>query len=210
MPHQFTNFTDVQRLDTDPDVREHAAIVLDQGRHSFYSGFHHREPFQERVRYAAANLDSWQGIPVDRLTVGNFCQFASGMSILLGGNHGHDLSRLTPYSFNFFPQAESAWKPAGDTVISHAVWIGYEALILPGVRIGHGAIIGARAVISRDVPPYAVVVGAGKICKYRFSPEDQERMDQVAWWLWDDATVAEALPLLQGRDLEALCRFAGV
>ncbi|MGE4470140.1 MAG: CatB-related O-acetyltransferase [Desulfovibrio sp.] len=210
MAHQFKTFTDVQRLDTDLDVQAHAAIVLAQGRHCFYSGYHHGEPFQDRVRYAAPDLDSWQGTPVDRLHLGNFCQFASGMSILLGGNHGHDLTRLTPYSFNFFEQAEPTWKPVGDTMISHGVWVGYEALILPGVHIGHGAVIGARAVVSKDVPPYAVVVGANRVSGYRFDAEAREIMDKISWWLWDDQTIAEALPLLQGRDIQALARFAGV
>lgn len=206
----FTDFTHVQRLEDADDVRAHPLISLEEGRHSWYSGYYHGEGFVSRLRYALDDRTDWNGVPLDRLRIGNFCQFASGVTIALGGNHGHDLGRLTPHAFNFFPGARDTWEPVGDTVIGHDVWIGYEALVLPGVSIGTGAVIGARAVVAKDVEPYAVVVGDGRVVKYRFGSNERDLLLRIAWWNWDDERIAEALPLIQGSDLRALAEHAGV
>lgn len=95
-------------------------------------------------------------------------------------------------------------------MIGHDVWIGYEALVLPGVSIGTGAVIGARAVVAKDVEPYAVVVGDGRVVKYRFGSHERDLLLRIAWWNWDDERIAEALPLIQGSDLRALAEHAGV
>ncbi|UED85865.1 CatB-related O-acetyltransferase [Streptomyces profundus] len=206
----FADYNEVQRLDTDAEVAEHALIALADGRHSWYSGFHHGESFARRVRYASADRDVHRGQRLDKLVVGNFCQFASGVSFLLGGNHGHDMTAVTPYPFNFFSGAADAWAPAGDTVIGHEVWMGYEAVVMPGVRIGTGAVIGARAVVTKDVPPYAVVVGDNRVVRHRFDSHTRKLLWRIAWWEWPDERLADALPLLQGHDVPALARYAGV
>lgn len=206
----FENFTDCQRLDIDADVAAHKGIVLADGRHSWYNGHYHRDPFHERVRYSFPDDDTLLDKPLDRLFVGNFCQIASGAAFMLGGNHGHDVHALTAHGFNFMPGAAFLWEPAGDIVLGHDVWIGYEALVMSGVRIGHGAIIGARAMVTRDVPPYAVVVGTDRIARFRFDEAERALMQRIAWWSWDDTRIQEALPLLQGRDVHALARFAGI
>ncbi|SOD63519.1 chloramphenicol O-acetyltransferase type B [Streptomyces zhaozhouensis] len=206
----FADFTEVQRLDTDSEVADHALITLADGRHSWYSGYHHGETFARRVRYASPDHPHPEGHRPDRLVLGNFCQFASGVSFLLGGNHGHDLTAVTSYGFDFFEGAANAWAPAGDTVIGHEVLIGYEALVMPGVRIGTGAVIGARAVITKDVPPYAVVVGDNRVVRHRFDSHTRKLLWRIAWWEWSDERIAEALPLLQGHDVRALARYAGV
>lgn len=207
----FKDFTEVQRLDTDPAVISHPLITLEDGRHSWYSGFHHREGFVERVRYAFPDRDHYAGVPIDKLRIGNFCQFASGVAFLMGGNHGHDIEAVTPYGFiNFFEGAEDAWAPVGDTVVGHEVWIGYEAVVLPGVKIGTGAIIGARAVVSKDVPPYSVVVGNNKVVRHRFTSLERKLLWRIGWWDWPDERISRAVPLLQGRDVHALAAFAGV
>ena len=206
----FSDFTQVQRLEDADDVRGHPLISLEDGRHSWYSGYYHGGSFASRLRYALDDRTDWNGTPLDRLRIGNFCQFASGVTIALGGNHGHDLDLLTPHAFNFFPGARDAWAPVGDTVIGHDVWIGYEALILPGVRIGTGAVIGARAVVAKDIEPYAVVVGDGRVVKYRFAPQERELLQRIAWWEWDDERIADALLLIQGSDLHALAEYAEI
>ncbi|MGW2587058.1 CatB-related O-acetyltransferase [Streptomyces virginiae] len=207
----FKDFTEVQRLDTDPAVMAHPLIVLEDGRHSWYSGFHHQEGFAERVRYAFPDRDHYAGVPIDTLRIGNFCQFASGSSFLMGGNHGHDIEAVTPYGFiNFFEGAADAWAPVGDTVVGHEVWIGYEALVLPGVKIGTGATVGARAVVSKDIAPYSVVVGNNKVVRHRFTPLERKLLWRIGWWNRPDEWISQALALLQGRDVRALARFAGV
>ncbi|MFC4565701.1 type B chloramphenicol O-acetyltransferase [Nocardiopsis mangrovi] len=207
---RFTGVTEVQRLEADPDVLSHTGIVLAEGRHSWYAGYHHGEGFAARVRYAPPGLAEYNGQPTDRLRIGNFCQFASGTQFMLGGNHGHDLGAVTPYGFNFFQGAADRWRPSGDTVVGHEVWIGYEALVLPGVRLGTGSVIGARAVVARDVPPFAVVVGDGRVVRHRFDPLTRRLLWRTAWWNWPDDRIGDALPLLQGRDARALARYAGV
>ena len=73
----------------------------------------------------------------------------------------------------------------GDTVVGHDVWLGYSALVLPGVTIGHGAVVAAGSVVARDVPPYAVVAGnPARVVRSRFSEEDVERLLRAAWWYW--------------------------
>ncbi|MFC3998971.1 CatB-related O-acetyltransferase [Nocardiopsis sediminis] len=208
---RFTGVTEVQRLETDPDVLSHEGIVLDEGRHSLYAGYHHGEGFAGRVRYAPPDMTEYNGVPTDRLRIGNFAQFASGTQFMLGGNHGHDLGAVTPYGFNFFTgPRRNAWRPRGDTVVGHEVWIGYEALIMPGVRLGTGAVIGARAVVARDVAPFTVVVGGGRIVRRRFDPLARRLLWRLDWWHWSDDRIAEALPLLQGHDVRVLARYAGV
>ncbi|MBV7696547.1 hypothetical protein [Streptomyces sp. TRM70350] len=98
----------------------------------------------------------------------------------------------------------------GDTVVGHEVWIGYEALVMPGPTIGTGAVIGARAVVSKDVAPYSVVVGHNKTVRHRFDPLRRRLLWRIAWWNWSDERITEALPLLQGHDVLALARYAGV
>ncbi|WP_327412699.1 CatB-related O-acetyltransferase [Streptomyces sp. NBC_01233] len=208
----LTDFIQVQRLDQDPEVAAHRAIVLEEGRHSVYGGYHHQESFVRRVRYAFSDRDEYAGIPIDRLRIGNFSQFGSGMAFLLGGNQGHDIEAVTPYGFvnSFSIGAANTWAPVGDTVVGHEVWIGYEAVILPGVTIGTGAVIGARAVISKDIAPYAVVVGNNTTVRHRFDPLRRKLLWRIAWWNWSDERITEALPLLQARDVLALARYAGI
>lgn len=206
----FSHFTECQRLDTDPDIQTHKSIVLAEGRHCWYNGYYHKEPFQERVRYTFPELDTINELPVDRLFIGNFCQFASGTVFMLGGNHGHSMKALTPHSFNFLPSPRFLWEPTGDIVIGHDVWTGYESMIMSGARIGNGAIIGARAIVTKEIPPYAIVVGNNQIVGYRFDEPDRDLMERIAWWQWDDDRLNEAMPLLQGQDLAALARFANI
>jgi virginiamycin A acetyltransferase len=90
-------------------------------------------------------------------------------------------------------------------VIGNDVWIGREAVIMPGVRIGDGAIIGARAQVTRDVPPYAVVVGnPGRVAKMRFPPETVEALLAIRWWDWEPERIGRNVAAIQGADIDAL------
>lgn len=144
-----------------------------------------------------------------RLTIGRYCSIADKVEILLGGNHRTDW--VSTYPFGAFPDI---WPEApqdfhasrGDVVIGSDVWLGSGAMILSGVTIGHGAVIAAHAVVTRDVPPYAIVGGnPAKVIRLRFTPERIANLLTTAWWDLPPAEVGRLVPLLQsGRLDEAL------
>jgi len=96
-----------------------------------------------------------------KLTIGRFCSIASGVKIFIGNDHR--LNWISTYPFGLvFPEARDLPFPArtkGDVVIGHDVWIGTDAMILSGVTVGNGAVVGARSLVTKDVPPYAIVGG---------------------------------------------------
>jgi virginiamycin A acetyltransferase len=110
-----------------------------------------------------------------------------------GGNHRTDW--ITNYPFPIFGQGWEAARPAawpnkGDTVVGNDVWIGYQATIMPGVHIGDGAIIATKAVVTKDVPPHAIVGGnPGQIIRMRFEPATIARLLDIRWWDWDIAKI---------------------
>jgi chloramphenicol O-acetyltransferase type B len=175
------------------------------GDYSYYSGFYHGRHFEENVWY----LDP-QRQGVDRLLIGKFCSIASGATFVLGGNQGHRADWITAFPFYWLPSLEisdslDGFEGKGDTVVGNDVWIGAEALILPGVRIGDGAVIGARAVVSRDVSPYAIVVGnPAKEVRKRFSERQVEILLRVRWWDWDLEQIRRHARLLSSGNVEAL------
>ena len=141
----------------------------------------------------------------DRLVIGRFCSIACGAKFLFtSGNHS--LRSLATYTFPmFFDEWGLDAKNKGDTVIGNDVWIGYEAVILSGVTIGDGAVIGARAVVTRDVPPYTIVGGVpAKPIRRRFDDETAARLRALRWWDWDEERIRRAIPAIQSGDLAAL------
>ena len=101
-----------------------------------------------------------------------------------------------------------AWDNKGDITLGNDVWIGYEAVILAGVTIGDGAIIGARAVVTRDVPPYAIVGGVpARLIRRRFDEATIESLLALQWWDWEPERIRRALPVLQAGDIAALSKL---
>jgi len=145
------------------------------------------------------------------LKVGNFCSISKRVMIFLGGNHRTDW--ITTYPFSVFRESAKHIKghPAsrGDVIIGHDVWIGIGATILSGVRIGNGAVVGAMAVVTRDVPPYTIVAGnPASVVGVRFSEENISILQSLEWWNWDDAKLDSAMPLLLNGDVSALQAFS--
>jgi len=173
-------------------------------------GYHHFEIGE--WSYGVPVIDYMDG--VTRLVIGRYCSIAHQVNILLGGEHATDWATCYP-----FPQLPELWPEAagaqvkqsgGDVVIGHDVWLGTRCTILSGVRIGDGAIIGAEAVVARDIPPYAVVVGnPARVVRSRFSEADIERLLKLQWWHWDEARVRRHLPLICAGDVPALVEAAG-
>ena len=99
----------------------------------------------------------------------------------------------------------SAWDNKGDIIIGSDVWIGYEAVIMAGVTIGDGAIIGTRAVVTKDVPPYTIVGGVpAKMIRKRFDDATIERLEKLRWWDWDAAKIQRNISAIQSSDIAAL------
>ena len=148
----------------------------------------------------------------DKLIVGKFCSIACGAKFMFtSGNH--TMKSLSTYTFPiFFDEWEldpvnirDAWDNKGDIVIGNDVWIGYEAVIMQGVTIGDGAIIGTRALVTKDVPPYTIVGGApAKPIKNRFSEEIIAKLLEMKWWDWPEERIKANIAAIQRGDIEAL------
>lgn len=148
----------------------------------------------------------------DKLKIGKFCSIACGSKFLFTSAN-HTLGSLSTYTFPIFfdewgldaKNIRSAWDNKGDIVIGNDVWIGYEAVILPGVTIGDGAIIGTRAVVTKDVPPYTIVGGVpAKPIRRRFDDETIAELLRLRWWDWDKEKISRNIFAIQSGNIAAL------
>ncbi|MDD6173529.1 MAG: CatB-related O-acetyltransferase [Elusimicrobia bacterium] len=146
----------------------------------------------------------------DKLIIGKFCQIASGVKFIMGSAN-HRISSATTYPFNVFggiwekntPPHLSQLPFKGDTVIGNDVWFGRKSVIMPGVKIGDGAIIAAYSVVAKDIPPYTVAGGnPARIIKKRFDDELTRLLQEFKWWDFPPEKLAQTLPLLCSPDLE--------
>lgn len=151
----------------------------------------------------------------DRLAIGRFCSIACGARFLMNSAN-HAMGSLSTYVFPIFYEewdhgmvVTEAWDNRGDILIGNDVWIGYEAVILSGVTIGDGAIVAARSVVTKDVPPYTIVGGVpAKPIRRRFDRETIDALLELRWWDWPAEKLAGCLRAIQDGDLEALRRNA--
>jgi len=151
----------------------------------------------------------------ERLVIGRFCAIAAGVRFVMPGANHADLGPST-FPFGIFgePWAEHTMDlvlgapSRGDTIVGHDVWFGYEAMVLPGVTIGHGAVVAAASVVAADVPPYAIVAGnPARVVRRRFDDSDVDRLLRAAWWHWPIELVTEhARTIMSGTpaELEAI------
>lgn len=148
----------------------------------------------------------------DKLIIGKFCSIACGAKFIFNCAN-HTLKSLSTYTFPLFfeewdlPKSEiaSAWDNKGDIVIGNDVWIGYDALIMAGVTIGDGAIIGTRAVVTKDVEPYSIVGGIpAKEIRKRFSPEIIAKLMELKWWDWPMEKIRRNIRAIQSGDIEKM------
>ena len=148
----------------------------------------------------------------DRLVIGKFCAIAEGAQFIMNGAN-HALSGFSTYPFNIFGHGwekgfdQATWEREirGDTVVGNDVWIGMKAVILPGVTIGDGAVVAAKAVVSHDVPPYSIVAGnPAKVVKARFDRRTVDKLLIIAWWDWPVEKITRNLDAIRGADIGAL------
>lgn len=193
LPHEDTVFL--------RSVIAHPNIEI--GAYSYLTDFSGRRDYADLL---APYL--YPGAP-ERLVIGKFCSIAHGVRFITASSM-HPMGGISTYPFRIFARDDiSAYREEcaarGDTVVGNDVWLGFEARVMPGVRIGHGAIVAACAVVSRDVPDYAIVAGnPARVVRMRFDPATVARLLALAWWDWPIAAIDAALPAIEAGDVAAL------
>ncbi|MCR5350110.1 MAG: CatB-related O-acetyltransferase [Acholeplasmatales bacterium] len=148
--------------------------------------------------------------PKDKIIIGDYVQFANNI-VITSRSHRTDLVSTFPFDelriyYNHPELLNSCHvsKNNGIITIGNDVWIGDDSMILSGVTIGDGAVIAARSVVTKDVPPYAIVGGVpAKVIRYRFTPEQIEKLEKIAWWNWDDEKVSKNMDKIANPDIDA-------
>ncbi|MFP1805402.1 Vat family streptogramin A O-acetyltransferase [Lonsdalea quercina] len=174
------------------------------GDFTYYDDPEDSEDFERNVLYHFPFIG-------DKLIIGKFCAIAKGVQFIMNGAN-HKLSGFSSFPFYIFG---NGWEKAtpqpedlpykGDTIIGNDVWIGYKALIMPGVKIGDDAIISSMAVVTTDVPAYTIVGGnPAKVIKKRFSDEIVAELEQLAWWDWSVEKITRHLTAIMSNDIKAL------
>lgn len=147
----------------------------------------------------------WLG---DKLIIGKFCQIGAGVEFVMNGAN-HQMNSVSTFPFytlagwDMSPPAAKDLPLKGDTVIGSDVWIGQNAVILPGVHIGDGAIIGANSIVGSNVEPYTIVVGnPARVLRKRFDYELIDLLLAFRWWDKSIEEINELIPLLTCSDIE--------
>lgn len=185
--------------------------AISVGEYTIYNDFVH-----DPAEFEKNNVLYHYPIHREQLVIGKFCSIACGAKFLFNCAN-HALNSLSTYTFPLFYQEwgldkeniTQAWNNKGDIVLGNDVWIGFEAVILAGVTIGNGAIVGARAVVTKDVPPYTIVGGVpAKSIRKRFSQEVITRLEKLRWWDWPENWIRQNIHAIQAGNLEQLEEFA--
>lgn len=173
------------------------------GDYTYYDDFEDVQNFEKNVKY----LFDFIG---DRLIIGKFCMIASDVTFIMNGAN-HLTDAISTYPFAIFG---NGWEHAmegktyptkGDTIVGNDVWIGHKVTIMPGVKIGDGAIIATRSVVTKDVAPYSVVGGnPAKELKKRFSEEEISTLLEIKWWDWDVERITRNVHNLTANKLDEL------
>lgn len=150
----------------------------------------------------------------DKLKIGKFCSIANGAKFIMNGAN-HTMKSFTNYPFpvlknelNIDFEYTEAWDNKGDIIIGNDVWIGFEAIIYAGVKIGDGAVIASRAVVSKDVEAFTIVGGIpAKYIKQRFSDEVCELLTKLQWWDWNIEKIKANAKFLVNGDFETLKQY---
>lgn len=208
--HRFEHWSEIKYL---KDIVTNPMITV--GEYSYYSGYYDHHDFEDGcVRYLWGDEKSRRlfnpiedhGWHIDKLIIGNYVCIASGVVILMGGNHNHHPEWITVYPF--VDQIETSYAPKGDTIIESDVWIGMNAMIMPGVTIGEGAIVAAGSVVAKDVPPYTIVGGnPAKEIKKRFTDGEIEKLKEMRWFDWEREKVERAGQILSSSSVNQLYDF---
>lgn len=177
------------------------------GEFTFYNDF-----INDPVLFEKNNVLYHYPINHDKLVIGKYCSLACGVRFLFNSAN-HNMDSLSTYPFPLFYEewgleqknVAASWTNKGDIIIGNDVWIGYEAVIMAGVTVGDGAIIGARALVTKDVPPYTIVGGIpAKPIRKRFPEQTISSLLEIEWWNWSREKVAKNIEAIQSGCLEKL------
>ena len=177
---------------------------IEIGDYTMYNDF-----VQDPLDFEKNNVLYHYPINKDKLKIGKFCSIACGAKFLFTSAN-HKMRSLSTYPFPIFFEEWGldvknicdAWDNKGDIVIGNDVWIGYEAVILSGVTIGDGAIIGSRAVVTKDVEPYTIVGGVpAKSIRKRFDDKTIIKLENIRWWNWDEKQIRKGIQAIQSGNI---------
>jgi chloramphenicol O-acetyltransferase type B len=161
------------------------------------------------------------GTESGKIFVGKYCSLSADVEAFLAKDHNLNLISTYPFTHRKMPITKLIRKPPHAATqhynlerrpeihIGNDVWIGQKAIIFAGVTVGDGACIGAFTIVTKNIPPYSVVVGHSRIVRTRFSAEDVEFLLKLKWWDFDDQTVADIAPILHTSDVDLLRQWAG-
>lgn len=181
--------------------------IIIKGTKSYYSNAYTEDFENYVVRYLYGDSYSrthftplWE---YDKLYIGNYVCIGAEAVILMGGNNTHRMDWFSCYPF--MEKIKEAYISKGETVIGDGVWIGMRAMIMPGIKIGEGAVIASGAVITKDVPPYTVVGGnPAKEIKKRFTKEITDELLSLRIYDKTEAEIDKLLPYLCNNDIDTL------
>ena len=175
------------------------------GDYTYYDDFENVANFEKNVKYHFDFIG-------DKLIIGTFCMIASDVKFIMNGAN-HLTKSISSYPFAIFG---NDWKDAmkgkqypnkGNTEIGNDVWIGYNSTIMPGIKIGDGAIIASNSTVTRNVEPYSIVGGnPAQEIKKRFTPEQIEKLLEIQWWNWDIEKITRNIQYLTDNEIEKLTK----
>ena len=195
---------DTQTVYLNAVVKDPSIIV---GDYTIYNDF-----VSDPLLFEQNNVLYHYPINHERLIIGKFCSIACGVKFLFNSAN-HTLKSLSSYTFPLFYEdwdleksnVATAWDNKGDIVIGNDVWIGYEAVIMAGVHIGNGAIIAARAVVTKDVPAYTIVGGVpARPIRKRFDEDTIHKLEASQWWNWPTEKIRQYLPNINKGNINEL------
>jgi virginiamycin A acetyltransferase len=174
------------------------------GDYTYYDDPDDSENFERNVLYHYPFIG-------DKLIIGKFCAIARGAKFIMNGAF-HKMSGISTFPFSIFGNGWESVMPKngelpfkGDTVIGNDVWIGYDAVIMAGVKVGDGSIIAARSVVTRDVKPYEIVGGnPAQSIRKRFDEETIAALLKIQWWNWDVEKISRNMSIIVEPDVAAL------
>jgi virginiamycin A acetyltransferase len=191
----YKNLCFLKNIITNPNI-----IV---GDYTYYDDFENVNNFEKNVKYHFDFIG-------DKLIIGKFCMIASDVQFIMNGAN-HLTKAISSFPFAIFGED---WKNAmdgknyptkGNTEIGNDVWIGFNSIIMPGVKIGDGAIIATNSTVTKNVEPYSIVGGnPAKEIKKRFSKEQIEKLLEIKWWNWEIEKITENVQNLTGENIESL------
>lgn len=186
------------------NVIKHPRIVI--GDYTYYNDFGNPKDYARRIAPYLHPASK------EMLVIGKFVQIAHGVKFITSSAN-HQMSGFSTFPFAIFggewaDNYEPNFPYKGDTVVGHDVWLGHEAMIMPGVDIGTGAIVGSRSVVTRDVPAYSIVAGnPARVIKMRFDDSTIEKLIKISWWDWPAEKITQNIEAITGADIDKLSKI---